>query len=120
MHGKEKFDYDETKNIQSRFEQQKANEKQEKYREETAAEFLPVYSDVLADTTDAGPFGRMLGYSSLVLAILSIFFMPITLGIASVVLAIPAIRKGADSIGGWALGVSLTVLLYHLTILPFI
>lgn len=120
MQGKEQYDHDETKNIQSREAQEAANRKQADYQEETAAEFAPDYSVVQDDAVQAGTMERMLGYSALVLAVLSIFFMPVFLGTAAVVLAIPAIYRGVDRAGGWALGIALTVLLFHLTIFPFI
>jgi hypothetical protein len=67
--------------------------------------------------TDDGRFyegGRGAGWLSLVLSICALFFMPIVLGIAGIIIGYIAIRKGARTLGGWAVGIGAVAVLIQL------
>ncbi|MFD1705417.1 hypothetical protein ACFSCZ_01460 [Siminovitchia sediminis] len=89
-------------------------------KEETAAEITPdiQWERAAANTGLAG--AKLLGYGALALAILSFFFMPGLLGSAASVLAVAAIFRGIELIGGWALAVALHSLSWWYLIVPYL
>ncbi|MDT3764429.1 DUF4190 domain-containing protein [Priestia filamentosa] len=60
-------------------------------------------------------YGRL----GLILSVLSFFFLPVIFSIAGIVLGFIARRKGARSVGTWAIGVGIVSLLIAMFILPF-
>jgi hypothetical protein len=95
------------------------------YREETAAEIAaPV---PLVTTRGQGrerenlkaANGSGIGYVGLALAILSLFFMPILLGAAGIVLGFIARSRGATGLGAWAIGIGAVSMIIGIFILPF-
>ncbi|MFC3882938.1 DUF4190 domain-containing protein [Bacillus songklensis] len=63
--------------------------------------------------------GRGYGILALVLSILSLFFMPVLLGAAGVILGFIARRRGANSLGAWAIGIGIVSIVIGVFILPF-
>ncbi|OCA91127.1 hypothetical protein A8F94_04510 [Bacillus sp. FJAT-27225] len=61
----------------------------------------------------------MLGYIALGLAILSLFFLPVLLGAAGIVLGFLAMRRGQSKAGGWAIGIGAVSLIIGMFIAPF-
>lgn len=95
----------------------------ENYREETAAEIaapMNVSRDFEHDTIeDSTTSGRVLGYSSLALSILSLFILPVIMGAAGIVLGFVARRRGAEMLGAWAIGIGAVSIIVGLFVLPF-
>ncbi|TMU85555.1 DUF4190 domain-containing protein [Bacillus sp. BHET2] len=95
----------------------------ENYREETAAEIaapMNVSRDFEHDTVeDSTTSGRVLGYSSLALSILSLFILPVIMGAAGIVLGFVARRRGAEMLGAWAIGIGAVSIIVGLFVLPF-
>ncbi len=95
----------------------------ENYREETAAEIaapMNVSRDFEHDTNeDSTTSGRVLGYSSLALSILSLFILPVIMGAAGIVLGFVARRRGAEMLGAWAIGIGAVSIIVGLFVLPF-
>ncbi|RID83830.1 DUF4190 domain-containing protein [Mesobacillus zeae] len=102
-------------------------DRQDGYREETAAEIAAPVSGLRERTakqegsaeTDTENSGMIMGFSALALSILSLFVLPVFLGIAGMVLGYVAIKRGARSLGGWAIGVGAVSIIIGLFILPF-
>ncbi|WP_042345914.1 hypothetical protein [Bacillus massiliigorillae] len=94
----------------------------EKYHEETAAEVAPhhtfleekVYPEVKKSKLTA----RILGYTGLILAVISLFFYPYVLGIIAIVLGFISQRKGEITFGAWAIAIGALSLIISLFIVP--
>ncbi|WP_064091480.1 hypothetical protein [Rossellomorea aquimaris] len=93
------------------------------YREETAAEIaapMNVSRDFENDSVEESTTsGRVLGYSSLALSILSLFILPVIMGAAGIVLGFVARRRGAEMLGAWAIGIGAVSIIVGLFVLPF-
>lgn len=63
--------------------------------------------------------GTGYGRFALVLSILSLFFLPIILGAAGIILGFIARRKGALTLGSWAIGIGVVSIIVGTFILPF-
>ncbi|PLS15216.1 hypothetical protein CVD28_23085 [Bacillus sp. M6-12] len=102
-----------------------ANERRRKsYYEETAAEFsAPVMGRRAGRGEAAGnedrEAGRAFGLSALALSILAMFILPLLFGAAGIVLGFLARRRGADSLGAWAIGLGIVAIVIGLIIAPF-
>lgn len=97
------------------------------FMEETAAEVaVPVaasgnYAErnrLEAEREDAGE-GTGVGWGALILSILSLFFLPVLLGAAGVILGFIARRRGASTLGAWAIGIGIVSIVIGVFILPF-
>lgn len=84
------------------------------FNEETAAEAMPVRpyavddrDDSIDEDDDVSDFavGRGAGIFAVVLSILSLFFLPVLLGIAGIVVGFVARRGNAKALGNWAIGI---------------
>ena len=95
----------------------------QQYREETAAEIaapMNVSRDFENDAVEESTTsGRVLGYSSLALSILSLFILPVIMGAAGIVLGFVARRRGAEMLGAWAIGIGAVSIIVGLFVLPF-
>ncbi|MCA1054851.1 DUF4190 domain-containing protein [Rossellomorea aquimaris] len=93
------------------------------FKEETAAEIaapVNVSHDFEEDTEEeTTTSGRVLGYSALALSILSLFILPVIMGAAGIVLGFVARRRGAETLGSWAIGVGAVSIIIGLFVLPF-
>ncbi len=98
------------------------------YNEETSAEFAaPATGSLYRGTTirdsDARETdttaGRGIGLSALALSIISLFVLPILFGAAGIILGFVARRRGATSLGSWAIGIGAISILVGMFILPF-
>ncbi|TGA99600.1 hypothetical protein E4665_04560 [Sporolactobacillus shoreae] len=58
--------------------------------------------------------GRGMGWLSLVLSIAALFFLPVILGIAGIIIGYIAFRQGARTLGGWAIGIGAVAVLIQL------
>ena len=97
------------------------------FMEETAAEVaVPVAArgnyaerNHLEVEREEGDEGRGYGRLALILSILSLFFLPVLLGAAGVILGFIARRRGAYSTGAWAIGIGIVSIVIGTFILPF-
>ncbi|MDF2789679.1 MAG: hypothetical protein K0S80_2777 [Neobacillus sp.] len=99
------------------------------YKEETAAEIAapvsltrPTFQERSKDSSGAGTdtkAGTGTGWAALALSILSLFVMPILFGAAGIVLGFVARRRGAESLGAWAIGIGAISIIVGIFILPF-
>jgi len=97
------------------------------YNEETAAEIAaPVNATGTrenANTQTAGDTatgGAGLGWLALALSIISLFVMPMLMGIAGIIIGFIARRRGANGLGAWAIGIGALSIILSTLILPFI
>ncbi|MEC0664697.1 DUF4190 domain-containing protein [Priestia flexa] len=63
--------------------------------------------------------GKGYGRFALILSILSLFFLPIILGAAGIILGFIARRKGAYTLGAWAIGIGIVSIIVGTFVLPF-
>jgi hypothetical protein len=94
------------------------------YTEETAAEIgAPVGLDRSRDNTQYNTRGEAgskgIGFAALALSILSLFVLPILFGAAGIILGFIARRKGATSLGAWAIGLGAISIIVGMFIVPF-
>ncbi|MCY8093411.1 DUF4190 domain-containing protein [Bacillus haynesii] len=96
----------------------------DEFLEETAAEVAPTYrtdngdnGEVRNDADAAG--GRVTGYIALALSIISLFMLPVLLGIAGIIVGYIARRQGAAGLGAWAMGIGAVSLVLGIFITPF-
>ncbi|WP_409301707.1 hypothetical protein [Peribacillus sp. SCS-155] len=98
------------------------------YQEETASELavppritggLASRSERYRDSSERRASGAIIGMSALALSILSLFFMPIILGITGMVLGFIGRARGSASLGGWAIGLGALSVIAAFFILPF-
>lgn len=101
------------------------NEFRTDYIEETSAEIAaPVTFDrgrTNLDTDVEGKVteGRGMGIAALALSILSLFVLPILFGAAGIVLGFIARRRGAETLGTWAIGIGAVAIIIGIFIMPF-
>lgn len=102
------------------------------HREETAAEFAPQrgfdgarpFADRDEDTEvnmENGEVaeGRGVGAFAIVLSIISLFFLPVILGAAGIIVGFIARRNGATGLGNWAIGIGAVSIILTLFFSPF-
>jgi hypothetical protein len=98
------------------------------YREETAAEISAPVSlnrDYDHDDMDkqtalgTGAGANVMGWTALVVSLISLFVMPVILGVAAIVLGVIARRRGADTLGAWSIGIGAVSVIIGLFVLPF-
>lgn len=98
------------------------------FREETAAEVSPrpfvVANDEVRQTREANfdddtATGRGVGIFALVLSILSLFFLPILLGAAGIIVGFVARKNGATGLGSWAIGIGAISIILTVFFSPF-
>ncbi|AGN37120.1 DUF4190 domain-containing protein [Bacillus paralicheniformis] len=97
----------------------------DEFLEETAAEVAPTYrtdngnnGEARNDAADAAG-GRVTGYIALALSIISLFMLPVLLGIAGIIVGYIARRQGAAGLGAWAMGIGAVSLVLGIFITPF-
>jgi lipopolysaccharide export LptBFGC system permease protein LptF len=114
-------------NIEEPSNQINMNERNE-YREETAAEIAaPVSLNRNYDRNDmdkqtalgTGAGANVMGWSALAVSLISLFFMPVILGAAAIVLGVMARRRGADTLGAWSIGIGAVSVIIGIFVLPF-
>lgn len=64
--------------------------------------------------------GRLLGWSALILSLLSLFFLPVLTASAGIVTGFFAYRGGSRTLGLWAIGIGLFSLIIALIFPPFL
>jgi hypothetical protein len=98
-------------------------DRDQEFKEETAAEIaapVNVSRDFESDAEEESTTsGRVLGYSALALSILSLFILPVIMGAAGIVIGFVARRRGAKTLGSWAIGIGAVSIIIGLFVLPF-
>lgn len=103
------------------------------HQEETAAEFAPTrgfigerpFADGVDEETkantkdDEATEGRGVGAFAIVLSIISLFFLPVILGAAGIIVGFIARRNGATGVGNWAIGIGAVSIIVTLFFSPF-
>jgi hypothetical protein len=64
--------------------------------------------------------GRGYGIFALALSILSLFFLPVVMGAAGIIVGFFARAKGANALGGWAIGIGIAAIVISLFAAPFL
>ncbi|KKB33239.1 DUF4190 domain-containing protein [Bacillus thermotolerans] len=104
-------------------EEREAGYTREQYIEETAAELadpLSLNEGELRDSRREGEEGsRGLGYTALIISIVSLFILPILLGAVGIGVGFLARRRGAEGLGSWAIGIGIASIVMGLFVLPF-
>ncbi|MBM7645776.1 hypothetical protein JOD45_001995 [Scopulibacillus daqui] len=88
------------------------------FGEEFAAE-AAVDRDIYADDADEEAEGTGLGWLAIVLSVIGLFFLPIIMGAAGIIVGIIARRQGAKTLGAWAIGVGIAAIVIALFARPF-
>ncbi|RYL90419.1 hypothetical protein ABNN70_12800 [Sporolactobacillus sp. Y61] len=58
--------------------------------------------------------GTGIGWLALIISACALFFLPIVLGIAGIIIGYVAYRQGARTLGGWAIGIGIVAVLIQL------
>jgi len=94
------------------------------FAEETATEIAvpvqrtrePIYNQEKNTVTENG---QGLGWIGIALSILSLFVLPVLFGAAGIIVGFIARRRGAQTLGSWAIGIGAVSIIVGLFILPF-
>lgn len=92
------------------------------YNEEVAAEAAfdrPFVGDVRDDDDADAAGGTGIGWLSLVLSVIGLFFLPVIMGAAGIIVGIIARRQGARALGAWAIGIGIAAIVIKLFTAPF-
>jgi hypothetical protein len=94
------------------------DEPERNFMEETAAEIAePVRRNDEHRGEEAN--GAGLGWLALALSIISLFIWPVLLGAAGIIVGFIARRRGAETLGAWAIGIGIVAIIVRLFIMPF-
>ncbi|WP_100406790.1 DUF4190 domain-containing protein [Bacillus solitudinis] len=119
--------------VNTRLNTEEVNSDEAAFQEETAAEYASVNGlnaarpfdtqveerETSAMNEDNVTAGRGIGTFSLVLSILSLFFLPVLLGAAGIVVGFVSRRYGATALGNWAIGIGAISILMTVFFSPF-
>ncbi|WP_062046344.1 DUF4190 domain-containing protein [Bacillus sp. JCM 19034] len=100
------------------------NTYEQDFEEETAMEYgVGANQTEQFETARANPddmtAGRGVGTFAIVLSILSLFFLPILLGAAGIVVGFISRRVGANALGNWAIGIGAVSIIMTVFFSPF-
>lgn len=85
-------------------------------RSDRSRESEEVFEEERSDVM--GMSGRGLGFLGLALSILSLFFLPIIMGAAGIIVGFIARKRGAAGLGAWAIGIGIVSIVVGLFVLP--
>jgi hypothetical protein len=94
------------------------------FQEETAAEYgaingMAERNETAEANEDDVTAGRGVGTFAIVLSILSLFFLPVLLGAAGIVVGFVSRRYGSTTLGNWAIGIGAISILMTVFFSPF-
>lgn len=94
------------------------------FQEETAVEYgamndMAERNETARMNEDDVTAGRGVGTFAIVLSILSLFFLPVLLGAAGIVVGFVSRRYGSTSLGNWAIGIGAISILMTVFFSPF-
>ena len=124
---------DDNRNLALMEEEKDENRIDDTFQEETAAEYGAVGGGMSArpfsgaddglgtEDSENGDVtaGRGVGTFAIVLSILSLFFLPLFLGVAGIIVGFVARRYGANATGNWAIGIGAISILMTVFFSPF-
>lgn len=124
--------WDEDMTVEGSYNKEYNNEPNDErlFLEETAAE-PAIDSQVIKDNdegeqeraveenTNNGE-GTGIGWLALALSIIALFFLPVIMGAAGIIIGIIARRQGAGTLGAWAIGVGAAAIVITLFAAPFL
>jgi hypothetical protein len=94
------------------------DEPERDFMEETGAEIAePIRRNDERGEEKADGTGA--GWLALALSILSLFIWPVLLGAAGIIVGFIARRRGAETLGAWAIGIGIVAIIVRLFIMPF-
>lgn len=91
----------------------------DRFDEEVATELSPSFRDEREHRRVTATTGRMLGFSALGLAILSLFAFPVLLGAGAITLGFLARSRGSENLGAWAIVIGTVTIVVRLLVMPF-
>ncbi|GGH85037.1 hypothetical protein JOD43_003202 [Pullulanibacillus pueri] len=90
------------------------------YEEEYAAESAIDRSEFNRVDADVDEHeGTGIGWLALILSVIGLFFLPIIMGAAGIIIGIIARKQGAKALGAWAIGVGIAAIVIMLFTAPF-
>lgn len=93
------------------------------YTEEYAAEAVDpdlISRRALDDDEVKSGAGTGMGWLALALSIIGLFFLPIVMGIAGIIIGFIARGQGARGLGAWSIGIGAAVIILRLVAYPFV
>lgn len=87
------------------------------YDEEVAEEAVldrRALGNIRDEDDDDVDSGTGIGWLALVLSIVGLFFLPVIMGAAGIIIGIIARRQGARALGGWAIGIGIFAIVIRL------
>jgi hypothetical protein len=95
------------------------------FREETAAEIAPKHFSEVSDSSlhavqEGEGSGTALGITGLVFSLISLFTLPFLLSFIGMGAGFFAYRRGARSLGRWAIGIGIVAFIGALVFAPFL
>jgi hypothetical protein len=101
----------------------------ENWLEEAAAEVIPLpnrergrsveNTEIETDNDVRATEGRGIGWFAFALSIASLFFLPVLLGSAGIIVGFVARRRGANALGNWSIGIGAASIIVSLLFAPF-
>lgn len=107
-------DKDHFHNEDSLYDKQNAYHNEEYARELAADQYDPEADRSRGDHRRVVEGGKGTGWLALICSVIALFFLPIVLGIAGIIIGYIALRQGARSLGGWAIGIGCLAVLIQL------
>ncbi|WLR43959.1 DUF308 domain-containing protein [Bacillus carboniphilus] len=119
------YDYHGAKNkVFNENEKQQKSGDEKHFYEETSAEITPTLNNSVRQNLDNEELERVtakrLGVLGLSFSIISLFVLPIILGVSGVIVGFVARRKGSASLGGWAIGIGIVSLITTIFLAPLL
>ncbi|TCP32368.1 hypothetical protein EV207_101347 [Scopulibacillus darangshiensis] len=102
------------------FDEEYARDESVDYNEETAAESAVNTRMFTRDTDDAtDTAGTGIGWLAIVLSVIALFFLPVVMGAAGIIVGIIARKQGARALGAWAIGIGIAAIVIMMFAAPF-
>lgn len=83
----------------------------DKYDAEAAAEMAPDNRYLMSTENRSIEAGAGVGWLAIVFSVIALFFLPIIMGVAGIVVGYIAYREGAKTLGSWAVGLGLAAII---------
>lgn len=102
------------------FQDQEVDKGRDSYNEEFATEAIDPSLITRGDVETNAATGTGIGWLALALSVIGLFFLPIIMGIAGIIVGFIARGQGARGLGAWAIGIGAAVILLRLVAYPFL
>jgi hypothetical protein len=87
--------------------------------EEYASELADPNPQVSRATYNASTIDRTWGWIAIIVSVISLFYSPVILGSAGVILGLIAFFRGNRSLGGWSIAIGLVSVFSYLFLVPY-